>query len=481
MASRTNWRKVNNLLFVAQALKTKQNVLNRPLTKRFIGTIKRDGKTILGGTASHVYNKKDPYDVLGVKKSSTSGEIKKAYYGLAKKYHPDTNKEKDAREKFAQIQEAYEILSDDEKRKQFDQFGHAFDGNMGGGGGAGGFHGGGGFPGGFDPNDIFSQFFGGGFGGGGRAGRPSGPAPGEDLQTQVTLSFMEAVKGTTKYVQVDKVTNCGTCEGSGLGAGKQKETCTNCNGSGVQTIMMGGFHMQAACQACGGVGSSIPSGCGCASCNSMGKVRERKTVQVKVPPGVDQNTRIRVNGEGDAPLNGKGPSGDLFVNLNVGLKDKIQDYDVYVDAKIPFYKAILGGRVRIPTVDGDVDVKVPSGAQPGDNIALRGRGIQKLRSSARGDQIVTLKVEMPRSLKGKQREIIQEYASLVDEEYRPKEEPLVVKPDTPPPSPKITPDDTTSSDNKDKKEGGFFKKTLGKIKGKICHDEENKKDDDNKK
>lgn len=152
-----------------------------------------------------------------------------------------------------------------------------------------------------------------------------------------------------------------------------------------------------------------------------------------------------------------------------------------MDAKIPFYKAILGGRVRIPTVDGDVDVKVPSGAQPGDNIALRGRGIQKLRSSARGDQIVTLKVEMPRSLKGKQREIIQEYASLVDEEYRPKEEPLVVKPDTPPPSPKITPDDTTSSDNKDKKEGGFFKKTLGKIKGKICHDEENKKDKDNKK
>lgn len=240
---------------------------------------------------------------------------------MAKKYHPDTNKDKDAREKFVQIQEAYEILSDDQKRQQYDQFGHGFDGNNMGGGG--GFHGGGGFPGGFDPNDIFSQFFGGGFGGRG-GGRPGGAdpfrqAPGEDLQTHVTLSFMEAVKGTTKYVQVDKVTNCDKCEGSGLDEGKQKETCKNCNGSGVQTIMMGGFHMQAACQACGGVGSSIPQGCGCPSCNSMGKVRERKTVQVKVPPGVDQNTRIKVNGEGDVPLSGKGPSGDLFVNLNVSL------------------------------------------------------------------------------------------------------------------------------------------------------------------
>ncbi|CAO3653372.1 unnamed protein product [Mucor hiemalis] len=373
---------------------------------------------------------------------------------------------------------------------------------MGGGGGpGGGFHGGGGFPGGFDPNDIFSQFFGGGFGGrgGGGGGDPFRQSPGEDLQVPLTLTFMEAVKGATKFVQVNKVTNCDTCHGSGLGAGKKKETCSVCHGAGAQTIMMGGFHMQAACQACGGAGSSIPPGCGCSSCNSMGKVRERKTVQVSVPPGLDQNSRIRISGEGDAPMKGNGPNGDLFVTLNIQASKifRRQDSDIFVEAKIPFYKAMLGGRIRIPTVDGDVEVKVPSGAQPGDNIALRGRGIQRLRSSTRGDQIVTLKVEFPRSLKGKQREIIEEYASLVDEDYRPKEEPIKVTPDTPPPSPKVTPDtpppspkmtpdDSTekpsaNDSSEDKKDGGFFKNAFGKIKGKICHDEENKdKKDDNK-
>ncbi|CAO3627950.1 unnamed protein product [Mucor fragilis] len=479
---------------ISRALKSKQHLVNKPLAKRFIGTIRKDGHVILGGSVNHAYQKrcihataptsapkKDPYEVLGVKKSSTASEIKKAYYGLAKKYHPDTNKDKDAREKFVQIQEAYEILSDEQKRQQYDQFGHGFEGGAPGGGNPyGGFGGGGGFPGGFDPNDIFSQFFGGGFGGraGGGGADPfhNRPSPGDDLQVPLTLTFMEAVKGATKFVQVNKVTNCDTCHGSGLGEGKKKETCQVCHGSGVQTIMMGGFHMQTACQSCGGAGSSIPAGCGCPSCNSMGKVRERKTVKVTVPPGVDQNSRIRVTGEGDAPLKGDGPNGNLFVTLNIQASKifRRQDSDIFVDAKIPFYKAMLGGRIRIPTVDGDVDVKVPSGAQPGDNIALRGRGIQRLRSNARGDQIVTLKVEFPRSLKGKQKEIIQEYAALVDEEYRPKEEPPIqVAPDTPPPSPSSenVPGD---EDSGDKKEGGFFKNAFGKIKGKICHDEDEK-------
>jgi molecular chaperone DnaJ len=248
---------------------------------------------------------------------------------LAKKYHPDTNKDKDAREKFVQIQEAYEILSDEEKRKQYDQFGHGFEGGSPYGGFQGGA--GGGFPGGFDPNDIFSQFFGGGFGGRGPSAAGGGdafhnrPTPGDDLQVPLTLTFMEAVKGATKYVQVNKVTNCDTCHGSGLGAGKKKDTCQTCRGSGVQTIMMGGFHMQTSCQSCGGAGSTIPAGCGCPSCNSMGKVRERKTVQVKVPAGVDQNSRIRVTGEGDAPLKGQGPNGDLFVTLNVS----VYPYPIY--------------------------------------------------------------------------------------------------------------------------------------------------------
>lgn len=256
---------------------------------------------------------------------------------LAKQYHPDTNKEKDAREKFTQIQEAYEILSDEEKRKQYDQFGHAFEGG-GGPGGAGGFYGatgggaGGGFPGGFDPNDIFSQFFGGGFGGGGggfggagfggAAGTSGGADPfrhmsGEDIQVPLTIDFMEAVKGAKKKVTVNRVATCNTCHGSGLKEGKSKTNCKICHGSGVQTVQMGGFHMQTTCQACGGAGSSIPHDAKCHTCDSVGKVKDKKTVEVKIPAGVDNNSRIRVPGAGDAPIKGEGPNGDLFVSLNV--------------------------------------------------------------------------------------------------------------------------------------------------------------------
>ncbi|KAI9272523.1 hypothetical protein BY458DRAFT_533286 [Sporodiniella umbellata] len=423
--------------------------------------------------------KRDPYEVLGVNKGSSSSEIKKAYYGLAKKYHPDTNKDKDAREKFVQIQEAYEILSDDEKRKQYDQFGHGFEG-AGAPGGGGGFYGGG-FPGGFDPNDIFSQFFGGGFGGGGGTGASRDPfgrtSAGDSIQAPLTLTFMEAVKGATKFVNVDRVTNCFTCHGSGLKAGKKKSSCTVCKGSGVQTIMMGGgFGMQTTCQACGGEGSSIPPNCGCASCNSMGKVKERKTVKVTVPPGVDQGSRLRVSGEGDAPIKGNGPNGDLFVTLNIEASKifRRQDSDIFVEAKIPFHKALLGGRIRIPTVDGDVELKVPSGSQPGDNISLRGRGIQRLRGISRGDQVVTLKVELPRSLRGKQKEIIEQYAGLVDEEYRPKKETTkATTPDTPPPSPE-------DEDENSKSDKGFFKNAFGKIKDRICHEDEGNSDENKK-
>ncbi|OBZ90103.1 DnaJ 1, mitochondrial [Choanephora cucurbitarum] len=483
---------------LSQAIKAQHQ---SPVAKRFISTVRRDGHVSLGCTASKKYNdqkrsihatapnmssKKDPYEVLGVKKSASSSEIKKAYYGLAKKYHPDTNKDKDAREKFVQIQEAYEILSDDDKRKQYDQFGHGFDGGMGGNPyGGGGFHAGGGFPGGFDPNDIFSQFFGGGFGarGGGNpfTGGATPPSRGNDVEVPLTLSFMEAVKGITKFIQIKQWTNCETCEGSGLRAGKQKSTCSVCHGSGVQTIMMGGFHMQAACQACGGAGSSIPAGCECPTCKSAGVHQQLKTVKVSVPPGVDQGSRIRLTGEGDAPLRGGGGRhGDLFVTFNIQ-PSKIfrrQDSDILVEAKVPFYKAMLGGRIRIPTVDGDVDVKIPSGAQPGDNIALRGRGIQRLRSSQRGDQIVTLKVEFPRSLRGKQKEIIEQYAALVDEDYRPKEEvPRQQQtPDTPPPSPKMSPSDSEQQDKS--KDSGFFKNAFDKLKDKICHEDEGQ---DNKK
>ncbi|KAI7860481.1 hypothetical protein BDC45DRAFT_474347 [Circinella umbellata] len=474
----------------------------RPATRRFIYTVKSNKaawgsipsierqKRCFHATAPQA-SKRDPYEVLGVGKTASQGDIKKAYYALAKKYHPDTNKEKDSREKFVQIQEAYEILSDEQKRKQYDQFGFGFEGAAGAGGpgGPGGFGGGQGFPGGFDPNDIFSQFFGGGFSGGfgggsgGMGGEPFRNVPGEDIQTPLTITFMEAVKGITKYVTVDRVTKCTTCHGSGMQSGKQKETCGVCRGSGVQTVSMGGFHMQTTCTSCGGTGSSIPPGAGCRTCDSVGKVRERKTVQVNVPPGVDQNSRIRVPGEGDAPIKGQGPTGDLFVNLNIIPSSvfRRQNYDIFVDAKIPFYKAMLGGRIRIPTVDGDVELKVPSGSQPGDNVALRGRGIQRLRGSSRGDQIVTLKVELPRGLRGAQREIIEKYASLVDPDYR-KEDPLVSNntdnktDNTPPPSTPPPTDDGKNGENKE----GFFKHAFDKLKDKLSHEDEQKKKNNDK-
>ncbi|ORX59442.1 hypothetical protein DM01DRAFT_1332919 [Hesseltinella vesiculosa] len=430
--------------------------------------------------------KRDPYEVLGVSKSASSGDIKKAYYALAKQYHPDTNKDKDAREKFVQIQEAYEILSDDQKRQQYDQFGHGFDG-AGGPGGAG-------HPGGFDVNDIFSQFFGGGFQGGGFPGGGRGGADpfqnvqGDDIQAPLTLTFMEAVKGTTKNVDVMRVTNCHTCRGSGLKAGKAKETCGTCRGSGVQTIAMGGFHMQTTCQACGGAGTSIPYGAGCSPCGGLGKMRERTSVQVNVPAGVDSQSRIRVAGEGDAPVKGSGPKGDLYVSLNI-LPSKVfrrRNYDILLDAKIPFHKAILGGKIRIPTVDGDVELRVPSGSQPGDNIAMRGRGIQRLSSMNRGDQIVTFQVELPRSVKGEARELIEKYASLVDDEYRvepavqtPPSESTTTSSDDPLSAEDISPpsndDDQDDDDDDEKKSSGFFKNAFGKLKDKMCHDDQDKK------
>ncbi|KAI8980276.1 hypothetical protein BDB01DRAFT_836807 [Pilobolus umbonatus] len=377
--------------------------------------------------------KKDPYEVLGVSKTASQSEIKKAYYKLAKQYHPDTNKEKDAREKFVQIQEAYEILSDEEKRKQYDQFGHGFTDTTGPGGG---FYSTstGGFPGGFDPNDIFSQFFGGGFGGTGfgegfrgfgegfgkSAGSPFHSMKGSDIQTSLNIDFLEAVNGAKKYVTVNTVSTCTTCHGSGMKAGKSKQTCQKCQGSGVQTIQMGGFHMQSTCQTCDGTGYSIPKDAMCLRCGGTGKSNGKKSVEVVIPAGVDNDSTLRIPGEGDAATGGKGSNGDLYVVLHIRPSSQFrrQNTNIFYDAKVPFYKAMLGGKLRIPTVDGDVEVKIPSGSQQDDQISLRGRGVKKMNGSTRGDQIVQLKIEFPRVLRGQQREIIEKYAALVDSDYQ---------------------------------------------------------------
>ncbi|KAI7897512.1 uncharacterized protein BX663DRAFT_547128 [Cokeromyces recurvatus] len=461
------WRKVITLTLSSAKQK---NIYNLPTT-RFINTISKNGVASLRRSISYKQKrsihttaplpslKKDPYEILGVKKTASASEIKKAYYGLAKKYHPDTNKDKSAREKFAQVQEAYEILSDEKKRNQYDQFGHGYKSTDGF------YSNDSGFPGGFNVNDIFNQFFGGGFGGG-RADpfHSNNTNMGQNIEIPLNLSFMEAVKGAVKYVQINKITTCNTCHGSGLRIGKKKATCSRCHGTGVQTIMVGSYYMQTACQSCRGLGSFIPSECGCPVCDSMGKVREKKMVQVKIPAGVNQDQEIIISGEGDAPLEGQGLNGDLVVLLNIEPSQifRRRDADIFVEAKVPFYKAMLGGRVCIPTIDGDVELKVPSGAQPGDNITLKGRGVQQIHDATRrGDQIVTIKVEFPRSLKGKQKEIIQEYAAVVDEDFRPKVEEVK-------PSIKHKEEKNTIEDIKDSKYLGFFKNALSKLKDKFC-------------
>ncbi|KAJ2692591.1 mdj1 protein precursor [Coemansia sp. RSA 1285] len=361
----------------------------------------------------------DYYDVLGVKRDASQSDIKKAYYQLAKKYHPDANKEADAKERFIKIQEAYDTLSDETKRQTYDQFGTA-DPTGGMGGGAGG-----GFSGFGNMEDILSQMFGGGAGGGGFAGmggRARGPgrgrgftSVGEDIEASVTVTFMDAVRGTRANVVVTPIVKCEPCGGSGAKKGARRQTCKTCGGSGQATFAMGGFHVQQPCPACGAEGSTISRKDQCPSCDGKGRVRERKSVPVDIPPGCDNGTRIRVQGLGDAPIDGEGPAGDLHIRVRVTpSKDfRRKGADVYYDVAMPFTTAILGGSVRVPTVDGDVEVKIRPGTQPGDELRLRGKGIPRLNSGARGDQYLTLQVKLPTSLSDSQRKLIEQFEADV--------------------------------------------------------------------
>ncbi|KAI8928409.1 hypothetical protein BC831DRAFT_448594 [Entophlyctis helioformis] len=360
--------------------------------------------------------KKDPYDTLGVGRTSTANEIKKAYYQLAKQFHPDTNKDPSAKEKFVEIQEAYEVLSDEQKRAQFDQYGQsAFNGDSGGAGGfhAGGFPGGGfgGFGGGRSggfPNDIFDQLF------NGFRDRGAQNA-GEDLTASMNISFMEAVKGTKKPLTFVSVRKCQPCSGSGVKTGHNPKSCHVCNGSGQVVFTRGGFAMATTCNACGGAGKIIPPGAKCTTCSGAGRVRERQSIVVDVPPGVDDGMRVRLQGQGDVPLDGDGPSGDLFVQLNVANHAifKRDGADILVNAPIPLNVAILGGTVRVETVDGPVDVTIPPGTQPNERKVLRKRGAAKLSQQRRGepdrgDQWITLQVTVPKTLTARQKQLLEE-------------------------------------------------------------------------
>ncbi|KAK1139643.1 mdj1 protein precursor [Aspergillus melleus] len=384
----------------------------------------------------------DPYKTLGVEKGASASDIKKAYYGMAKKYHPDTNKEPNAKEKFAEAQTAYELLSDAKKRENYDRFGSAafdqnggFDPNAAGGnpfsgaGGFGGFGGGfgGGFPGGFAADINFEDLFGAFAGGARRSGRGR-RSPfqeilvGEDVEVQTSISFMEAAKGTTKDIVINPLTECGTCKGDGLKAGAKRSKCPQCNGSGTRVhFMQGGFQVAATCDACGGAGMTVPRGSECRPCSGNGVVRDRKTIQVDIPGGVEDGMRLRVAGEGDAPPTGASTApgsrtqrGDLFVSIRVSPDHRFSrsGSDILYTASIPLTTALLGGEATVPTLDGEVKVKVATGTGTGDRITLSGMGMKKLSGRARsftptGDLRVEFKVAMPKYLTGNQRTILE--------------------------------------------------------------------------
>ncbi|KAK0671144.1 putative mitochondrial DnaJ-like protein 1 precursor [Cercophora samala] len=395
-------------------------------------------------TRPNLATPKDPYGTLGVSKSASQSDIKKAYYGLAKKFHPDTNKDPTAKDKFAEIQSAYEILSDPKKREQFDQFGAAgFDptgqpgpGAGGGhpfgqghpfGGGGGGFGGQGGFGANINFEDLFSSFMGGGgpFGGG-RGGRGGGGPfqqqeiiQGDDIEVQVNVSFMEAAKGASKTINILPLAGCKTCGGSGLKEGTQKATCKACGGSGTRVhFMSGGFQMASTCGSCGGSGTAIPKGAECRSCSGEGVTRERKTISVDIPGGIEDGMRLRVSGEGDAPAMGRasspdarGTQGDLYVLVKVARDPKFtrQGSDILYTASIPLTTALLGGEVTIPTLDGDAKVRIGTGTNTGDKMTLAGKGMPKLggRRGGMGDLKVEFRVAMPKYLSANQRTLVE--------------------------------------------------------------------------
>ncbi|KAI0050720.1 DnaJ protein [Auriscalpium vulgare] len=374
---------------------------------------------------------KDPYQVLGVKKDATPAEIKKIYFSLARKFHPDTNPDKNAQDKFVEIQEAYDILKDEKKRAAYDQYGAAsqqpgFDPSAFGrnpfGGGAGGFSGfqdfGSAFGGARGQSDLFEQLFG-AMGGRGRGRGSPFPenASGADVEASVGVSFMDAAKGTSRTVNVTPVADCGTCTGTGLKSGAKRSTCTTCGGSGTRTFVIdSGFQMASTCPTCQGAGTAIPRGGECGDCAGVGKVRKRKSVKVEIPAGIEDGMTIRVPNAGDAPMTGKGPAGDLLVRVNVAASKvfRRQGAHLYHEARIPLHTALLGGRVRVPTLDGDVDVRVPGGTQQGEEMVLKSRGVPPVFGGEKGDIFVTFAVQLPRSLSKRQREILQAYADDVE-------------------------------------------------------------------
>ena len=367
--------------------------------------------------------KRDYYEVLGIAKGASEDEIKKAYRKQAKKYHPDLHPgDKEAEEKFKEVNEAYEILSDADKRARYDQFGHAgVDPNYGAGAG-GGFGGGfAGFDGDIDLGDIFGSFFGGGFGGGRRQANPNAPRRGADIRVSVALSFMEAAHGCTKTVPVNHQDTCPECGGSGAAKGTSPETCPDCGGRGTVTTQtrtpFGVMQSQRPCSRCGGRGKIIKTPC--RKCSGTGRVSSSKKLEVKIPAGIDDDQSLAMRGLGDKGLNG-GPAGDVIVIVTVRPDTLFErdKYDVWVTVPITYSQAVIGDEVVVPTIDGKVQYKVPEGTQSGTVFRLRGKGIQYLNGKGRGDQYVKVNVEIPKKLTRTQRDALKKFEeTLKDENY----------------------------------------------------------------
>lgn len=352
-------------------------------------------------------NKRDYYEVLGVDKNATEADIKSAFRKLAKKYHPDVSKEENAAEKFKEAQEAYAVLSDPEKRKQYDQFGHSAFNNNGGAGGFSGFEG-------FDfgnMSDIFDDLFGGmGFSGSSRSRsrKTNSPKKGNDILYRMTIDFEEAVYGTKKDVKIDVEENCSKCDGAG---GFDSKICQECHGSGTvtqeQRTIFGSFLSKTTCPYCHGSGTTFEKTCD--ECHGRGKVTNRKTITITVPAGIDTENRLRVSGKGGAGSNG-GPNGDLYIEFTVRDHDFYhrEDDDIYIDLPLTITEAVLGAKKDIPTLYGKVELTIPAGTQNGEKMRLRGKGVENVNTKRKGDMYVITKVIIPEKLTRDQKKLFEE-------------------------------------------------------------------------
>lgn len=353
--------------------------------------------------------KRDYYEILGVSKDASKDEIKRAYRKLSKQYHPDINKEPGADEKFKEISEAYEVLSDDTKRAQYDQFGHAganqdFDGFGGFGGfsdaGFGGFE------------DILNTFFG---GGSTRRRNPNAPRQGADLQYTMTLTFEEAVFGKETDIEIPREEECSTCHGSGAKPGTHPEECPYCHGSGQisteQNTPFGRIVNRRVCHHCGGTGQVIKHKC--PTCHGTGKVKKRKKIHIKIPAGIDNGQQLRVAGRGEPGING-GPNGDLYIIFQVKEHEFFErdGDDIYCEMPISFVQAALGDEIEVPTLHGKVKLKIPAGTQTNTKFRLRGKGVKSVRSTTPGDQHVIVRIVTPTKLTEKQKQLLREFAEI---------------------------------------------------------------------